>query len=265
MNWYKAKTILIFFFLSTNIFLLVNILNATNKATVISDEVVSSAVEIMAQNGISIDPGIIPRRNKAVTAVTAENIIQDYTSFAEKILGGPVQKNTDGKYAGPAGQLMLKGDTFAFTAVENRAQKNTAPIKAASSFLKELGFDLSHTQRTVNGSTVEYRKSFAGLPFLNGYITLKVENGAVVSADGCWFQEQKRSLFSEKNTLKNITSILVDYAAQGGSASAVTDLEFGYALPKSSAYHKNAELVPTWVITTDQGDRIFMDARENNT
>lgn len=266
MNWYKAKTILIIFFLCTNVFLLVNILNAANKSTVIPDEVVASAVEIMAQNGVSIDPGIIPRRNEAAAVIRAENVIQEQADFAQKLLGAPVQKNADGGFTGPAGEVRISGDTFSFTAGGSPSRSASAsPAKAAEAFLKELDFDLSGTEKTVDGPIVHYRKKVAGYPFWDGQITLKTENGAVISASGCWFQAKKQFLFSEKVVLKSITSILVDYAAGENPASSVTGLEFGFALPRTGSSHKTVQLIPVWVIITGQGERIFMDARENNT
>lgn len=266
MNWYKAKTILILFFLCTNIFLLVNILNAADKSTVIPDEVIASAVEIMARNGVSIDPGIIPRRNESVAVIHAENVIQEQADFAQKLLGGPVQKNADGAFTGPAGELRISGDTFSFTAGNNDSRSASAsPAKTAEAFLKRLDFDLSGTKKTVDGPVVYYRKKFAGYPFLDGQITLETKNGAVISASGCWFQAKKQSLFSEKVVLKSITSVLVDYAADETPAAAVTGLEFGFALPQTGSYHKTVQLIPVWVILTDEGERIFMDARENNT
>lgn len=264
MNWYKAKTILIIFFLCTNIFLLVNILNAADKSTAIPDAVVSSAVDVLAQNGIAIDPDLIPRRNQAAAVIHAENVARDYDAFAGLLLGGNIQKAEDNTYTSPAGTLSFAGDSFSFTAGDVPLS-NASPAKAAEDFLKELGLDLSGSRRTVSGGQVVYKKSFAGSPFFNGSLTLQIENGGVRTMQGCWFQEKRQGLFREKSALKSAASILVDFASQGSGAARVTGLEFGYTLPDTHTLHPETELVPTWMITTDSGEQIFMDARENDT
>ena len=68
MNWYKAKTILIVFFLMTNVFLLVNILTAAGKAAAIPEEIIDSTVQILAGKQITIDKTRIPRE-KCVHAI----------------------------------------------------------------------------------------------------------------------------------------------------------------------------------------------------
>lgn len=264
MNWYKAKTILIIFFLCTNIFLLVNILTATNKATVITEDVIGATVEILARNGVTIDPELIPRRSETVAVIEAENVIGDTTAFAEGILGGTIAQNPDGTYTGPAGTLSISKNRFSYTAGHAPEERGSSPAKAAAAFLKGAGFDLSGAQRTVAENLVTYQKEFDGHPFFDGEITLTVQDGAVVSAEGCWFSSDDGGWFSDKVTVKSITGVLVDYAAQDNHGASIVALDFGYTLPQGDALQKSAVLVPTWVITTDRGEKVFMDAREND-
>lgn len=264
MNWYKAKTILIIFFLCTNIFLLVNILTAANKATVITEDVIGATVEILSRNGVTIDPEIIPRRNETVAVIEAENVIGDATAFAEGILGGTVEKNPDGTYTGPAGNLAISGNRFSYTAGNAPKELGSSPAKAATAFLKGAGFDLSGAERTVTENLVTYQKEFDAHPFFDGQVTVTVRDGAVVSAEGCWFSSDDGGWFSDKVTVKSITGVLVDYAAQENHAKGITALDFGYTLPQGDTLQKSAVLVPTWVITTDRGEKVFMDARESD-
>lgn len=263
MYWYRAKTILIIFFLCTNLFLLGNILKSANQGAVVSEEIVSAAVTVLEKNGVSVDPALIPRRSKPAAVIKAENIIGDYDAFAETMLSGNVQKGENSTYTGTAGKLSIAGNTFFFTA-ENPKTTQLSPAQAADAFLKERGLDLSDGERDIEGNTVVYRQEFSGLPFWDGYCRLQVENGAVISAEGRWFFKTNRTLFGEKHTLKNITGILADYAGEANAPSEIQALALGYMLPAADSYTAEVTLIPAWQITDTAGNSVRLDARENN-
>ena len=92
MNWYKAKTILIVFLVITNAFLLFNIIFNVKDGTYISDKTISETAAILHNNGIDIDESIIPHKNVNAGQFEADNIIEGYQSFAEKLLGENPEK-----------------------------------------------------------------------------------------------------------------------------------------------------------------------------
>ena len=263
MYWYRAKTILIIFFVFTNLFLLVNILKTTSQGTVVQEEVVSAALTVLEQNGISIDPELIPRRNRGMAAVTAENIIQEYDAFAEIMLGKPVQKTGENTYTGSAGTITFSANRFSFTAGQPQATELT-PAQAAAGFLKARGFDLSGADRELLGNTITYYQKFSGAPLWDAVVNIQTQNGAVLAAEGCWFQETGGSVLREKIRLKNITGVLADYATEVDAPAEIVGLEQGYMLPAGDRHVKKATLVPAWQIQTADAPAVLLDARENS-
>ncbi len=270
MNWSKAKNILIFLFLFTDIFLLANFI-AGRKLAEIPENIITSTVSILSENNIQINPDIIPRRTPSAPYSEAENIISDYSAFAEKFLGENFTALENGNFKSDAGTLSIIGDSFVFTSgsentpnsFERFTEKNL--IDAASRFLSEKGFaDISsakcETLKTDHGMEVTFAGFINSLPFFNSKVTVEFFGGTVTSVRGTWFNEL--SSRGQASELKSATSALIEFIPKYlASALEIQSITLGYNIPESASYHKSAVLVPTWCITESNGTKHLLDAR----
>ena len=112
MNWSKAKTVLIFFFIIINVFLFYTILGRSLNNYYISKETVNNTVEILKNNGITVDKDIIPRRIQSASQFEADNIIVSYEEFAKQMLGDNYLKISDAEFKGEDNSISFYGDKF---------------------------------------------------------------------------------------------------------------------------------------------------------
>ena len=270
MNWDRIKTILIVLFLFTDIFLAASIFTAKKEETKISPEVVDAAVKILNQNNISIDKSVIPTKFTQASVLQADNVISDYKSFAQSVLGDSFSSDGEGKFYTENAELTLSGDSFDFKLTENQdtseAYSQSEAQKAVFSYLAGLGFDLSDAKVILASSengvcNMKIRGFDEKLPIYSSEIKISASKNEIISFSGSWFN--KRDNAAQDSTLKSITSILVDFSAlyDGASRKSITSIESGYSVFDSATYHKSASLIPVTKITLDDKMEYFMDSR----
>lgn len=270
MNWSRVKTIFILLFLISDLFLLTILGISDRSLNAVSPEIIESTVQILENNSIYIDPDIIPKKTKAAAYAEAENVISDYTAFAKAILGESAVETGVNTYESESGMLTITGNSFVYSAnsaPSREAFQNTREVEnAASDFLKNIGFDLSHakskSEKTDAGYAVAFSNYANGLPIFDSSVTVLFDGKSLASVSGTWFNLIDAS--GRDNTLKSVTSMLIDLIPQmETSAGGVTisSLSLGYSIPESSSYHKSAMLVPVWQVIEEGGAQHFPDAR----
>ncbi|MBO5060956.1 MAG: two-component system regulatory protein YycI [Clostridia bacterium] len=266
MNWNRAKTILIFLFLFTDLFLLANMLS-TYKSATISTEIIKSTAEILNANNIKIDVSAIPNKSLPAPYAEAENVISDYDSFSVAFLGDNAAKTGDYSYESKTGAISFSGDSFnykaaAFSISSDADEKNAQ--ETAIRFLKDKGFDLSsakiETSKISSGFLITFENYANSLPVFNSHVSVEISGNSVSAAYGIWFNALDTR--GQDNELKSVTSALIDFIPEaGGEAIEISGLELGYTVPESTSYHKSAVLVPVWRISEASGRQHFPDAR----
>lgn len=264
MNWYRAKTILIVFFVLTNIFLLYNIIFTGRNDTYIKDEIILYTTDILKKNGIEINTDI-PKKKKTVRQFNANNIVTDYDEFAKTLLGEEYQKTSENAYVSGIGELTFAGDRFSFKPNGYKIEK-TYKNKAdmAKECLKAFKINISDYTAEETEEGVLFKKEIDNMEVFNSEITVKFSKDALSEISGVWFE--KSSDISAMAEMKPITSVLIDILSspeKPSENSKITGLTLGYMVYDTESYHKSLMPMPVWKINFDGNNFIYMDARGN--
>ncbi len=270
MNWGRVKTVLIILFLCTDIFLIGIYMTSRYSSSAISDEVIEDTVTVLANNKITINPDIIPRKSQSVAYAEAENVISDYETFAKNLLGSDIRK-TDFGFESDVGKVTFYGDRFNFArnpemfllvdtiGIENEQKAQDV----ATESLNMMGFDLSNASASLSKEdssyTVIFENTANSLPIFNSRVTVVLSQNGVMSVSGIWFNQTASS--GDNVELKKVTSALIDFIPQIPESSEIVKLEIGYNIFDKESFHKSATLIPVWHITCKDGNTYLLDAR----
>lgn len=268
MNWYRAKTILIVFFVCMNVFLLVNLIYTTNKANIVTPEVIASTVEVLKKNNIHIEADIIPQKTISLNSFEMRNIFSDKENFAKVFCGFDASSVEENIYKGTNGTMVFANDRFTFTPISVKNNTNGKDIcDSVKILLSEFGIDVSGAEcieYSENANTVVHFKNMIdGCKIFDSYIKVVVdEKSDIVCIDGVWFEKVSKS--NTRLTLKSVTGVLVDFILNPERTSGenvIEKLELGYVASDDGIYHESTVLIPVWQITLSDGSSYCMDTR----
>lgn len=257
MNWYKAKTVLIVFFVITNTFLLFNVISNGRNDTRIAEEVLEYTAEVLANNGIKIDKERIPKKKRRARQVETDNIITGYDEFALMVLGEDYKKLSETEYESAGGTLSFSGDYFCYNGKSEYPAGEEGDVK----LLRDMGLEISGFEYDAG----VFSKKINRLSVFNSQITVEHLEDSAVRVSGVWFEENESKL-SDAGTVKPITSVLIDFISspeRSGENVEITDLEWGYMVYETEIYHKSIVPVPVWKIEMSDGKNVYMEAQNN--
>lgn len=275
MNWSRAKTILIIFFIVINMILLGTIIHTTNKSDAVSTEVLDATVEILNSNKILIKKELIPTKHVQIPYVEVNNIVGDYNEFAKKMLmSETLQKGEQNTYYANEQIITFTADNFQFTTKtplnsDILLNINDTNIEEKTKLiLKRYGFNYKDIK--VNWLYAENKYIITVMQTINGSLifdsSLKIEcsKDGLYSIYGTWFE--KNTKYSNVDVkLKSVTSILIDFIAKKTNTEdiiQIMSLEQGYSVYENETYHKTLMLIPVWQITLEDGTTHMIDARQ---
>jgi len=276
MNWSKAKSILIVFFLLMNIILLCNIVYSTGKATIITPEILSSTVEVLKKNDITINPDIIPTKSHSLAYVEAKNIIVSGGDFAAQILGSDFSKKSDILFESKSCTLELEGDYFTLICKTPQFGELTEGINAenaekkALAMLHEYGIDLGRYTTQISEAdgkfTVLFTKKIGASTVFDAKIKMIISPDGLDKIWGKWFNEVTSvNPFGQKTELDSITSTLVEFILneeRPKTPIAISSLDLGYSVAGDNLYHASVVLTPSWEITLSDNSSYIVNAQE---
>ena len=268
MNNSRAKTILIIFFMLTNMCLLTLLLHSYNTYRSVPEEVINTTVELLHERGISIDKELVPKSIGIQKQILVENIITTHDDFAVNLLGENTKKNDVGYYS-ETGQLSFTGDKFHLKYKEGYEtnKKMKSPADKAKDYLKTMGIStkgaaISSSNNDKGIFSVIFTKMLHGKPFFDCNIKINIAGTKIVEVTGSWYNK----ISTDANQLtKSASGLLVNYTAKNPEFTNVkiTNLKPGYAINEDGVFHKQAVLLPVYEITTDNNKKIYIDARGN--
>lgn len=269
MNWYRAKTILIVFFICMNAFLLANLIYSAKKSNMVTPEIISSTIQVLERNNIHIDTSLIPQKTVSVKSVEMKNIITDKSAFAAMFCGGGTTMSQSDSYIGTVGKLEYFGDKFVFTPsvpFDNVSSENTE--NDVKRVLSDFNIDVSQLSADIrkNGENtiVTFTNEINDYKIFDSYIKTVINpNGNIISVEGVWFIESSKT--SGRISLKNVTGVLIDFILEPKrphEKNTITKLELGYTASDDDIYHESTVLIPVWQITLDDGSSYCIDTRE---
>lgn len=257
MNWNKAKTILIIFFLLVNTFLFFNLITENSNENYVKDETVADTIKVLENNGISIESKLISRKNHSVDTFETDNIIKDYDEFAKKILGEDCEKISDNIYSGKQGSVEYFGDKFVITV---SPEKNIIlNEESCVSLLNTLGIFVKDYEYKDG----IFKKKVNNLEVFSSEIIFEKSSDGIVKISGIWFENNSEGSYSHTK-LKPITSVLVDFISAEGRPDGnveISDLNLGYMVYETKVYHKSIVPIPVWELELSDKKVIYMDAR----
>lgn len=275
MNWNRAKTILIIFFICTNLFLLTTILMSVNKTSIVTDDIISSTTMILKNNRIEIDPELIPRRTQPAAMIKAENFIDSYESFAKKLVGDDASELESNVYEGSKGKIFFSGDRFSYNAKKGEFSELTEKLNSdntrqiALDVLKVYGFEDNSILFDVAEDNSEYivtvTKQKNDMPIFSSKLKLVMNKNGVSGISGSWFFE--KGTLKNKYTLKSVSGVLIDYISISNRPTTdekITSVSLGYYVPDEGIFHKDVLLMPCWKIVLDNGGEYILNAVENS-
>lgn len=260
MNWYRAKTILIVFFMITNLFLFYNITFGTQDENYINDDVVLYTTKVLENNEITIDSGIIPRKKVSAVQFEADNIITGYEEFSKKVLGDLCVKISENSYMSELGRLDFLGDKFILS-VENYPQVDLKTEKSAIAVLENFNIKISDYKY----DNQKFMKKNNKLEVFDANIEIVQEENGKLTISGVWFEKNSKEI-SGGREMKPITSVLIDFISEPQRPQGnvqIEKVEWGYMVYETDTYHKSIVPVPVWKFEFEDGSYLCIDARAN--
>lgn len=268
MNNARAKTILIVFFLLTNLCLFILLMNSYSNYIRVPEEIITTTVNLLLERGIDIDSSLFPSKIGKQKQIVVNNVIETYEDFAKLILmEEPIIEN--GVFKTDTASVNFYGDRFRITYHNGleTSTKDRSPADKVRTFLSAAGIDTDGASVSSDNNaegifTVTFRKAFYKKPFFDCVVTAELKGTKIMTVHGSWFnkEEVKKTLL-----LSPVTSLLVNYSAKnpGFRDVRITSLKPGYAICENGVFHKQVTLIPVYEVTADNKDTFYIDARGN--
>ncbi len=258
MYWSKVKTILIFFLIIANLFLLMNLYSNNKDTLFLKKEVIESTVSILAENGVGIDKSIIPKKIVKLKQFEADNLIKSYDEFSEAVLGKDYKKVSDTRFEGDTGHIDFSGDKF------NISIKYDGEIPSSKDqvedFFKEFNLKITDFEYK-NGQVF---KKTGKYDIYDCNITFK-KSGDMLEISGVWYEKNSNTIYYG-DEIKPITSALIDFLSdplKPEEQCEITNIRLGYMVYETISYHKSIVPMPVWEIELSNKQKVYISARAN--
>ncbi len=258
MNWYRIKTVLIFLFLSINIFLAaILVINSYSIARTAQERIAVSEA-VLEENGITVTADI-PIKTPRLGTLTLENPKANPEEFAKRLLGGTAVRLGDiWRREGKTVTFLEKG--FVYDSGAGAVPADKKSIKTMKAALENMGFFMEYTEGTVEDGAVFFIRSVDGAPLHEvGLKVFPAADGTVARMEGVWAEIVE--VGEERERLNSASDALLSFLREGEPGSTVTHMDIGYAvLVPEQGYH-TADAVPVWRVVTADGNTRYYDAR----
>ena len=271
MNFGRAKTILIYFFIVVNIFLIYNILSMSENRVTVSEETLNDTVKILSSNGIELKEGIVLSGYENMPSLELSNPIAKEEKFASLLCGE--NKKESISYKGEKGILTIYDDIFLFEITQNyrgkeikSAMPSAKTSKTVLKFLSSLGIDTTYFvwSGTLDKGKGVYEVSFVqkymSNEFFNSKIVCEVKKDGVYSVKGKYFNiDSASSLKKIKSPLEIFLSFSGEYGGKDKSI-IINDITTGYYTEQNSNEFSVLPGLPCYKLTLRNGNIYFYDA-----
>lgn len=275
MNWSRAKTILIIFFICTNIFLLFILLFFMDSTPRVSEEIVASTVQILKANGIDADEKLLMQKNEPVYIPEAENIVKNRKEFAENLLGSETKEESDDFYSGSKGTVLFDGDRFEFlpvsgfmkSEIKSSYAQNSSGLQAnIVSLLGIFDTDLVFKTKEENGVYfLNISRKKGNMQYFCCSADVEYSNEGIKKISGTWFREKGRK--QQLAEQKPITGLMIDYIGAKENTEekkTVADIVSGYYIPEDGKYHEKIFLTPCIGLFFTDGQMYYINSTEQS-
>ena len=274
MNWHKAKTILIIYFIITNFALLVYLIYGNYITQGTKTRVAEQVIELLNEKNIYIDKELLYKNNfiNEMRYVYVSNAIKNHESFAAEVLGEENIIAEENCFKTDRAYVCFEGDSFEIRTynlpiAEYQVNKNNAQ-KYAKEYLESIGLEIKEYEVTVsnteNGYNVVFSEYIDDYEIFGTKVNVEMQNDGIYSVFGSWYNVKSKS---DKSNIKDISGILIEYMnikMNKGLSDSITDIQLGYYTFESNDFHESLLLTPVWKITNGKNENEYIDARESN-
>lgn len=269
MNWARTKTILIIMFLLVNCFLFYLYFSNLYKNSVVDDKTIENIINVLNENGITIDKKVIPKKYKAMDEISGVSAFSQNGSILIK-LSSSGWINANGTYTkGDKETFQMIGDQFVYlntAPAEGRTTQKEAE-KTARNFLEENGvlkdIELLSTSQTDDSFEFTFVQTFKDYKIFDSVMTVIVKGNTVQKWSGRYYnisQDSRRSKYSIAPSINALMDFVRDETADKTVSHTITSIEPGYYF--GSNVQNEISAIPVYGITTNE-KQFYYDARSS--
>lgn len=256
MNFTRAKTYLIIFFILINLFLAYNLYKISNSGE-ITKETINNTVTILENKGIKFDPSIIKEKNADMFNLNLSNPLSDIENFS---------KNLDGDISiGEEGFVYYPDFDFE---VKTKLISSKTSDKIIDS-LKDMGLSVKYLdwigtiQMENNTYRASYIQSYAQHSIYNTYIQVFFNDKKITKVTGIYYD--LNSFTPTEKELKSPYEILIKFSSDTDLKNiSIKSIENGYFTEDFKKEYKDLSALPCYRITVSNSERYYYDAINGN-
>lgn len=250
MNWSKIKSIMIYFLIAINIFLLAFFTITTVHRSTIPDEVLDASLEVMKKEGFECDKQLLPASHYTLFSLSADFYSAASLSdlffnrqLAFRTVENSLVANEDGA------TLTLNGNQFTYEN-GNSPNDSASPGKIKRA-LKKLGIDMSGA--VYDEENGYFYCMYKNHNLFNMFITAKIDSEGEI----CYVCAQWPSKISPtKKGTYSFTENIMNLRKTFPGGGKIKDIEAGYSLQSANGTEKYV-FSPAWRVNVDGNIQIL--------
>lgn len=250
MNWTKIKSLMIFFLIGINVFLLVFLSVTTYRRNIVPDEVLSASVKVLEKEGFMCEKNILPSSYVTLPSLAAE--FHTASSLSSLFFGRQLAFRTaDNSLVATDGKatLTINGNYFLFESGYD-ADPSFSPKKIKRE-LKNLGLDMSGA--VYDEKTGYFYYMYKNINLFNMYIEARLDqDGELCYVSAQWpakLSVLDKKTFSFSESIMNLKTVF-----PGGGK--IKNIEAGYSLHAANSSEKYL-FSPAWRVTVGEESKIL--------
>lgn len=258
----KLKNIVLIILLVTNLLLLLLLGTQRWEHRQSETQALNSAVELLAEKGISLNPDILPRGEFAAPLSVEPDAAGEKDAFSALL--GPstalTQRGLVAYYTGPLGEAELREDgSFSLSLSPGQfVPQGESPAEYAQGILRRIGFE--GTVLSADADSVTILQMQDGAPVFSCQAKAVYQDGSLVSVVGRRLSGKVLPAAGQPAPL-SLATLLVRFRSgiieSGDACSAILETTQGYLLSDRSG--STAQLVPVLLVVSD-ANRYYVNA-----
>ncbi len=273
MDWHKAKTILIVYFVIINIALLIYLIYSNFRTEGLRTQVAEQVVELLKNKNVDIDEKLLTENNytNEMRYIYVSNVIKDYESFAKEALGEDAYSAEENRFETDAAYVNFEGDgfeirTYDLPLIKTEINRSNAQ-KCARDYLEDLGMDMKDSNASVTdtpeGYDVTFYEYIGDFEIFGAKVNVRMKSDGIYAVYGNWYNQKGKD--NNKSSIKDIPGMLIEYLnSKNGEElpDKILNIRLGYSTFETDDFHESLLLTPVWEITDDKNNVVYIDARE---
>lgn len=250
MNWARIKSIMIFFLIGINIFLLAVAAVTTYRENSVSDDVVAAAANVLKAEGFPCDADSIPNMYKTATVLNADF----YTpgELSDAFFGRQLPFRTEGysliAESEDGETLTVSGSSFTF---KSEREKKSASPRTVRRALEKAGIDMHGA--VYDSKSKRFLLYYKGIILDKMFIRAELdEDGSLAFAEATWPQITPSSSKKRVSFMESVSQIPKKIKNKG----EIEKIELAYAL--DSFHGERYMFRPSWIVTVGKEKTTIM-------